>query len=157
MRTNRTKVATRARLCRGLAGALLVVAGATLGLRAQETEPVPVPRQVGTMSELMVKIIYPASDAILYISTRTPTDEAGWTVLQGQALMLAESANLLMSPIHAWDQDRWMRDAKLMLDAGEAAYEAALAKDVDALAELNDAVYQSCVTCHLHYRPDYGK
>jgi hypothetical protein len=137
-----------------LAGALFAGLG---GLGAQEVEPVPVPRQVGTMSDLMVKIIYPTSDAILYISSRTPTDEAGWNELQSKALMLAESANLLMSPIHAWDQDRWMRDAKLMLDAGEAAYEAAMARDVDGLAELNEAVYQSCVTCHLHYRPDYGK
>jgi hypothetical protein len=114
-------------------------------------------RQVGTMSDLMVKIIYPTSDAILYISTRTPTNEVEWNELQGKALMLAESANLLMSPLHAWDEERWMADAKLMLEAGEAAYEAALAKDVEALANLNDAVYQSCVVCHLHYRPCYGK
>lgn len=117
----------------------------------------PVPRQVGTMSELMVKILYPASDAIFYISTRTPTDEAGWNVLQGQALMVAESANLLMSPIHAWDDEQWMADSKLMLDAGETAYEAALEKDLDALIAVSDALYKSCVTCHKHYRPEYGK
>ncbi len=131
--------------------ALVATAVATIGQQP------PTPRQVGTMSELMVKIIYPTSDAILYISTRTPTNEVEWGELQGKALMLAESANLIMSPIHARDQGQWMEDAKLMLDAGEEAYEAALAKDVDKLAELNDAVYQSCVTCHLHYRPDYGK
>ena len=113
-------------------------------------------RQIATMSELMVKIIYPTSDAILYISTRTPTNDVEWNELQGKALMLAESANLLLSPIYAWDDEQWIEDTKLMLDAGEAAYEAALEKDVDALAELNDALYTSCIVCHKHYRPGYG-
>ena len=112
---------------------------------------------VGTMSDLMGKIIYPASDAIFYITTRTPTNDAEWTVLQGQALMVAESANLLMMPAHLRDEERWLADAKLMRDAGQAAFKAAKAKDVNALDALNDALYQSCVTCHQHYRPNYGR
>ncbi len=113
--------------------------------------------RVGTMSELMVKIIYPTSDAVFYITTRTPTDDAGWNDLQAKTLMLAESANLLMMPGHARDQDRWMKDAKLMLDAGAAAFSAAKAKDVAALDAVNDKLYESCVTCHQHYRANYGK
>ena len=31
------------------------------------------------------------------------------------------------------------------------------AKDVAALEALNDELYQSCVTCHEHFRPGYGK
>jgi len=112
---------------------------------------------VGTMSDLMVKIIYPASDAIFYITTRTPTSDAEWTELQGKALAVAESANLLMMPGRARDQDRWMADAKLMLDAGRTAYRAARAKDVAALEAVNDALYESCTSCHQHYRPGYGR
>jgi hypothetical protein len=44
-----------------------------------------------------------------------------------------------------------------MRDAGAAAFKAAKAKNVDALVDLNDALYQSCVTCHQHYRPNYGR
>jgi hypothetical protein len=73
------------------------------------------------MSELMVDVIYPASDAVFYISTRTPRDAAEWTALQGKTLMLAESANLLMMPGRARDSERWMTDARLLLDAGAAA------------------------------------
>lgn len=113
--------------------------------------------RVGTMSELMVDIIYPASDAVFYISTRTPQTSEEWMVLQGQTLMLAESANLLMMPERARDLDQWMRDARLMLDAGEAAYHAAKDRDVAALEALSDPLYESCVTCHQHYRPDYGR
>lgn len=109
------------------------------------------------MSELMAKIIYPASDAIFYVTTRTPSTEAEWNTLQGQALMVAESAKLLMMPAHLRDEERWLTDAKLMRDAGLAAFRAAKAKDVKALDELNEPLYQSCVTCHLHYRPNYGR
>ena len=109
------------------------------------------------MSELMIRIIYPSSDAVFYITTRTPETDVQWGELQGQTLMLAESANLLMMPGHARDQERWMADAKLMRDAGTAAFKAAKAKDVAALEALNEQLYQSCTTCHMHYRPNYGR
>src|SRR5215831_17434923 len=114
-------------------------------------------QRVGTMSELMVKIIYPASDALFYISTRTPETQEQWNALQGQALMVAESANLLMMSGYARDQDRWMADAKLMREAGAAAFKAAKAKDVPAIEALSDQLYESCTTCHMHYRPNYGR
>src|SRR5262245_13422268 len=111
-------------------------------------QPLATPRIVGTMSELMVDVIYPTSDAVLYISTRTPANEAEWNRLEGQTLMLAEAANLLMMPGRARDQGQWMQDAKLMLDAGAASYKAAKARDLPALEALNDQVYASCTTCH---------
>ncbi len=113
------------------------------------------PQRVGTMSQLMVHLIYPTSDAIFYILTRTPTSTAEWNALEGQALMLAESANLLMMPSRARDSDQWIRDARLLLDAGNAAFRAAQDRDVEALSELNEQLYQSCITCHQHYRRGY--
>jgi hypothetical protein len=112
---------------------------------------------VGTMSELMIKIIYPTSDAVFYISTRTPTTEAEWGELQGKTLMLAESANLLMMPAHMRDEKQWLADAKLLREAGAAAYKAATKKDVAALEALSDQLYESCTSCHMHYRPNYGR
>jgi hypothetical protein len=140
----------------------LLLAGATLaqapdGQTPPADQAIPKPSRVGTMSELMVKIIYPTSDAVFYITTRTPKDDAEWNDLQAKTLMLAESGNLLLLPIYARDQDRWMKDAKLMLDAGTAAFKAAKAKDLPALEALNDQLYESCVTCHQHYRANYGK
>ena len=126
----------------------VLLASATVGAQSQP---------VSTMSELMVKIIYPASDAIFYITTREPKSEAEWVELQGKALAVAESANLLMMPGRARDQDRWMDDARLMLEAGRAAFKAAKAKDVAALEALNDQLYTSCTSCHQHYRTNYGR
>ena len=137
--------------------AFLLAPTAAVAGQAPGTTARPIQAPVGTMSELMVKIIYPASDAIFYITTRTPTSDAEWSEVQGKALMVAESANLLMMPAHMRDEERWLADAKLMRDAGMAAFKAAKAKDAKALEDLNDAMYQSCVTCHQHYRPNYGR
>jgi len=119
--------------------------------------PRPPTRTVGTMSDLMVKIIYPASDALFYIESRTPKAESEWTVLEGQALMVAESANLLMMPGRARDQKQWMADAKLMLDAAAEGYAAAKKRDVQGIVMINERLIESCTSCHKNYRPNYGK
>ena len=123
----------------------------------QGTAPAPSPRVVGTMSDLMVKIIYPTSDAVFYITTRTPANEVQWNELQAKTLMLAESANLLMMPSRARDQDRWMADSQLLLDVATTAFRASKAKDVEALDALNEPLRVACVTCHQHYRSSYGR
>jgi len=112
---------------------------------------------VGTMSELMIRILYPNADAVFYITTRVPKNDVEWGELQAKTLMLAESANLLLMPAHMRDEKQWVEDAKLLRDAGAAAYKAAKAKDVPALEALNDQLYNSCVQCHRHYRPNYGR
>jgi cytochrome c556 len=112
---------------------------------------------VGSMSDLMVKIIYPTSDALFYVESRTPKDDAEWNVFEGQMLMLAESANLLMMPGRARDQKQWIADAKLLLDAGAAAVKAAKTKNVESISALSDQLLESCTSCHKHYRPGYGQ
>jgi len=135
------------RRCVRLAILGLLVSAAT-GVSAQP---------VGTMSDLMIRILYPNADAVFYIETRTPSTEAEWGELQAKTLVLAESANLLLMPGRMRDDKQWVEDAKLLREAGAAAYKAARAKDVAALTALNDQLYQSCVQCHLHYRPNYGR
>ena len=135
----------------------LALTAALAAAVAQAASSSPPTRNVGTMSDLMVKIIYPASDALFYIESRTPTTDSEWTALEGQALMVAESANLLMMPGRARDQKQWMADAKLMLDAGAEAVAAAKKKDVEAIAALSDRLMESCTTCHKNYRPNYGR
>ena len=105
----------------------------------------------------MVLVIRPASDAVFYITSRTPATSEEWTALQSQTLMLAESANSLMLPAHARGRAQWLEDARLLREAGRKAFDAAKARDVAALEALNDELYQSCVTCHQRVRPGYGK
>jgi hypothetical protein len=114
-------------------------------------------QRVGSMSQLMVDIIYPTSDSVFYIGRQPPKTEKEWNDFRGQALMLAEAGNLLMMEGRARDQDNWMKDSKMLVDVGAAAFKAAQAKNVDAILALNDQLYAACVTCHQEYRPNYGK
>jgi hypothetical protein len=117
----------------------------------------PSPAPVGTMSELMLKVIYPYSDAMFYIERSVPKNDIEWNELQGKALALAEFGNVLMMPGRARDQDQWLRDAKLLAEAGSAAFKLAKAKDVEGIVALNDQLVMSCTSCHMHYRPNYGR
>ena len=110
---------------------------------------------VGSMSQLMVDVIYPTSDAIFYVERTPPETEQDWNVLRTNALTLAESGNLLMMGTRARDQGDWIKDAKMLVDAGNAAYKAARAKDLNAIVALNDQLYAACVMCHQQYRPNY--
>jgi len=138
---------------------LLVAVGLPVAAAAAPSPPASasqaqVPR---TMSDIMVKVLYPTADAIFYIETRTPTDEASWAQLQQQTRLLADAAVELTIPRWARGRDKWLADAKLLVDASAAAVDAASRRDVKALVELNDALYTSCVQCHQDFRPNYGR
>lgn len=106
-----------------------------------------------TTKQLMLDLIHPASnDILLSIFRGGPKDEAEWAVIRRSALTLAESGNLLRSRGSA--QPEWARDAKLLSDAGAAAYKAAQAKDVKALAAVAEPLDASCTTCHKQFRPN---
>ncbi|HEV1285127.1 MAG TPA: hypothetical protein VNU44_07450, partial [Bryobacteraceae bacterium] len=92
-----------------------------------------------------------------YIERNPPKNDHDWNVIRGTALTLAESGNLLLMGSRARDQDRWVKDTGLMIAAGTAAFKAAQKKDMQAILDLNEQLSASCTTCHLHYRPNYGK
>jgi cytochrome c556 len=135
--------------------AVAIASGQSSGKRAP-TDPAATTARVGSMSELMVHIIYPTSDAVFYVSSRAPETEEDWQQLQAKTLTLAESANLLMMPGRT-RPGQWNKDARQMLDAAWAAFKAAKAKNVEGVEAVSDALYESCVSCHKAYRPDYGK
>ena len=109
-------------------------------------------RAVATISEIMDAITLPYSDALLYIQRNPPKSDWDWEVLQMQALMLAESGNLLMMKDRAKNQGEWMKDARMLVDAGIAAVKATRAKNMEAVLALNEQIVNSCVTCHRKFR-----
>jgi cytochrome c553 len=114
---------------------------------------------VVSVKQLMLDLIHPSSnDILLAIYRGGPTnekkDEKEWAGVRRAAVTLAESGHMLMVPGRARDQADWMKDAKLLVDAGNAAYKAAQAKDSKALAALAGALDASCTTCHKQYRPN---
>jgi len=110
-----------------------------------------------TMKGLMVDLIFPTSNALFYVSREEPKNGVEWAQLELTFLTLAESANVLMAAPRARDQGQWMDDARLLLNVGVKAYRNAKAKNYNALVELNDELYESCQSCHVHYRPGYRR
>ncbi len=117
----------------------------------------PAFQPVASVAQIMLAMSYPASDALFYIQRNPPKTDSEWEALQRQALIVAESGNLLMMPGRARDQAKWMADSKLMVDAGTAAFKAARMKDVGAVMAVSEQLEASCVTCHQDYRPNYRK
>ena len=102
----------------------------------------------------MVDLIHPASnDVLLFVARGGSGNEREWAALRHSALTLAESGNVLMMR-RPGDQGDWMKDAKTLVDVGTAAYRAAQAKDMKALAALAEPLDASCTTCHKQYRPN---
>jgi len=133
-------------------GLILVLLTASVSLAQQPTFQI-----VGTMSQLMIDIIYPTSNDIFYIERTPPSNDWEWAAIERTALILAESGNLLMMPGRARDQGDWIKDSKMLVDAGNAAFKAAKAKDMDAVLAVNEQLVASCTTCHQQYRPNYRR
>jgi hypothetical protein len=130
-------------------GVMLLAAGAVIAQAQEAAQP------VGTMGDLMTSMVYPAAnDLLLSIARGGPKDDKEWMAAQRSAVLLGESGNVLMMRGHARDQGDWMTNAKLLVDAGTAAYRAARAKDTNALAALEAPINASCVSCHKQYRPN---
>jgi hypothetical protein len=132
----------------GIAVVLGVVMAATLVSAADSASP----QATTNLLEMMTRIVQPSSDAVFYVSRTPPQTDEDWRRLENQALILAESANLLLMPGYVRAQEQWLRDSLLMRNAAVAAYKAAQTKDLAALEELNNALYESCENCHLATR-----
>jgi len=142
--------------------AALLFCGAILAQAPPATAPstpaqTPTIQSVGTMSELMLDIVYPTSDEIFYVGRNEEKTTKDWIDLRHNALMLAEAANILMADNRARDKDQWMKDARLLWEVGNKAYKAAKAKDLETLKGLNAELYEACQSCHVHYRPGYRR
>lgn len=136
---------------------ILFLASAAMAQAPSTQPPASFLKSVGTMSELMIDIIFTTSNEIFYVGRNENKTLKDWEDLKNNALMLAESANLLMAENRARDKERWMVDAKLLWEVGNKAFKAAKAKDLEALKALNDELYESCQSCHEHYRPGYRR
>ena len=139
---------------------LLLLTGAVLAQAPSTQAPsneTPALKSIGTMSEVMVRVIFPTSNEIFYVGRNENKTEKDWEDLRNNALMLAESANLLMADNRAKDKDRWMKDATLLRNVGDKAFKFAKVKDLEGLKALNDELYEACQSCHEHYRPGYRR
>jgi len=139
----------------GVISAIALAGGFSIRTIAFAQSPSETFPPVATVRQLMLDLIHPSSnDILLAIFRGGPKDEKEWAAVRRSAVTLAESGNLLMMEARARDQGDWVKDAKLLVDAGNSAYKAAQAKDGAALATLAAPLDASCTTCHKQYRPN---
>ena len=108
----------------------------------------PALKPVASITQLMKAMIIPASNDLFNVGRQPPKDEEGWAAVRNSAVILAESGNLLMIGSRAEDSKVWMETSRALVDAGEAALKAALAKDVDGINEAGNQIVDSCEMCH---------
>jgi cytochrome c553 len=134
---------------------LLIGVAASVPLLAQRAPATGV-RTLATVRELHDIMISPSSDALFDASSRQPLDAKGWTGARNQALVLAESGNLLMVGTRIRDNGNWMKMSRALVDAAALAAAAAEKKDETAFAAATDSITVACMECHRPYR-DQGR
>ncbi len=124
-----------------------------LVMAAASSAQAPAFQAVGTVHQIMVGMVAPASDVIFAVPNHPPQSDKDWAAVQSSALTLAEVGNLLIIPGRAKDTGDWTKYAKALTDAGSAAFKAANAKDAKALEDIGDKIDDTCETCHAKYLP----
>lgn len=140
-------------------GMIVVLVGVPVGL-AQQPAAVKknVPPRLVPVAEtklLMEGLAHPNFQGIERILTKdAPTMEA-WTLARGQAILIAESANLMMlRPPRNAGQDAWMQHAAKMRDsATELARRVGKREHADSRSGLS-ALAEQCNRCHQSFRVD---
>jgi cytochrome c553 len=109
-----------------------------------------------SMRQIMLDLIHPASNEILlFVNRGKPREETEWAQVRRSALTLAESGKLLTEPGRMpKDSADWTRDAQALANVGAAAYQAAQAKDFNALGALAESLDAACTNCHKQFRPN---
>ena len=136
---------------RSLTFSVVVVAAVAAGVSAQRSPAVGI-RALANVRELHDIMISPASDAVFAASSSQPLDAKGWTDARNQAILLAESGNLLMVGTRVRDTGNWMKMSRAMVDAAALAATAAEKKDAKALEAATDSITTACMECHRPYR-----
>ncbi|MEO8099979.1 MAG: hypothetical protein ABI811_19930 [Acidobacteriota bacterium] len=146
--------------------AILFISGALL---AQS----PAYEKVASAKDLMHLMVIPASEALFNVGAKEPANDKDWQDLRTQALMLAESGNLMLipgratapvtaskgkaatkgkAPVALAVPADWAAASRQMRAAGKSAVAAIDKKDLDMLlGDVGEAILTSCSSCHDKY------
>ena len=142
----------------------------------------PSQTSVGTLAQLMRSIFFTNSNILFDVQVvdpgapkesgehgETATERfgslySGWQLVDASATALAEGANLLLLPGRLCQNGQpapvnrpdWIRFARQMEEAGQAALAAAKTRDQAIVADVTNEVVGACTACHRVYRDTPG-
>ena len=156
---------------------LLLVLPGTAIAQGPSSEP------IGTLAEVMRGIAFPASNGLSDVQTVDPdTPEfdpgnpndhrpsarysqiyTGWPTVDNAAVALAEVAKLIMVPGRLCEngepvpveQDNFIQFARELQEVGIKALALSRSRNMEAVAEVNNDIFEACSNCHSVYRDSY--
>ena len=113
----------------------------------------PTIEHLATNRQVMLGLTIPASDVVFQAGSKGPPDDAEWDRIVANAVMLAESGNLMLTGPRDLKQPEWTQFARELVARSKVAAEAAGKHDVDAVLEAGNGIYEVCENCHNKYMP----
>lgn len=147
---------------------------------APKLNPAPnlTPPPAANLNQLMRVLFFPLSNVVFFPQRYEPADVkrasepsastdpltgvfGGWEAVENSALVLADAADLLLTPGRKCSNGRdvplanadWTKLANGVREAGMVAYKAALTKNQDEMIKASETLALSCSNCHNKYRP----
>ncbi len=134
---------------------VLLAMALTMPVGAQDRKAPAAPKLVSVAETklIMEGMTLPNYRGLARQLEKKPADVDTWTIVRGQALLVAESGNLLMlRPPKNQGQDAWMQHAAALREAGTEVGRQAANRDYDktrlALSDLTNA----CNRCHQTFQ-----
>jgi hypothetical protein len=118
-----------------------------MDFQAEAAEPAP---QVveKSMHEFMEYVYQPAYQRLKPAMAAAPADNAGWKILKGESLVMAEAANLLLDRAPAEDAADWKTLSVNVRTHGGELYAAAKKRDFAAARSAYETMLKNCNACH---------
>jgi hypothetical protein len=144
-----------------ISGIGFVIAAARPGT-AVEAAAAPAPTApIASVQQIMVgitqpnvRVVYDAVGTIINadgITEIEPKTDEEWANVANAAVAVIESGNLLLIDGRRLDEGDWVTMTKDMMEKGQAALEAAQAKDKNGILEVGGPLNDTCDTCHAKY------
>jgi Cytochrome C' len=118
-----------------------------------ESRPLPRPEAVAETRLLMEALMEPNFRGLEKLLGTRPANTESWTFARGQALLIAETSNLLMlRQPRAEGKEVWLQRAGELRAAATRLARAAAARDYDLSRSVLSSVANSCNRCHQTFR-----
>ena len=124
----------------------IVLATSTLPVADDQPEVVE-----DSMHEFMEYVFQPTYKRLKVTMAAAPADNAGWKAMKSDALILAESCNLLFARTPDEDAAAWNKHAAASRANGAELYKAAKAKDFAKSTTAYKSMLDNCNACHRQF------
>ena len=140
----------------------VIASGRTTRAAPAAAAAAPAAAPVATVKHVMQGITMPAA-ATIWDSVSTIVDAAGiqenqprtdeeWAIVEANAAVLIESANMMLAESRAIDRGDWVKFSHALRDSATTALTAAQKQDPQGILAIGEVINQSCDACHERYQ-----